>query len=250
MRIRTALLATGAAAVAGAAAYSFAIRPWWQTWGVDPELASAALPGDDLVADPMVVDTRAIEIDAPPAAVWPWLVQIGYGRAGWYSYDAMDMRGKSADAIVPEWQSLAEGDMVPTSPDSAFQVRRLEPERTLVLYFDSAMVQEQVAKARAARHAGEAIEETPANLKAATVMFPANAEFAASQAFVLEPLDGGARTRLVERMRIRVEGGPKAMNAFASLFGFGAFVMMRKQMLGVRGRAERASAPAPAAEPA
>lgn len=82
MRVRTVLLMTGAAAVTAAAAYGFAIRPWWRSWGVDPAASGALLPGDDLVPDASAIDTRAIEIAAPPAAVWPWLVQMGYGRGG------------------------------------------------------------------------------------------------------------------------------------------------------------------------
>ena len=54
-----------------------------------------------------IIDTRSLVIDAPPAAVWPWLVQLGYGRGGWYSYDRMDMAGRSADRILPEFQDLA-----------------------------------------------------------------------------------------------------------------------------------------------
>lgn len=250
MRVRTVLFMTGAAAVTAAAAYSFAVRPWWRSWGVDAAASDAAFPGDDLVADPTAVDTRVIDIAGPPAAVWPWLVQMGYGRGGWYSYDQMDMRGKSADAIVPEWQTLVEGDLVPTAPDSGFVVRRIEPGRALVLFIDNAVVQEQMEKGRAAREAGEAVEETPANLKAVGAMMPATPEFAASWAFVLEPLDGGTRTRLVERTRARMAGGPKGMDALVSILGFGVFVMMRKQMLGIRNRVERAAAPAPVAEPA
>ena len=59
------------------------------------------------------IDTRTIEVDAAPEDVWPWLVQMGYGRAGWYSYDQMDQKGRSADEIVPEWQGLAVGDTMP-----------------------------------------------------------------------------------------------------------------------------------------
>ena len=254
MRVRTFLLMTGAAAVTAAAAYGYAVRPWWRSWGVDSAASEASFPGDDLVADATAVDTRTIEIAAPPAAVWPWLVQMGYGRAGWYSYDAMDMRGKSADAIHPEWQSLSEGDLVPVAPDSGFVVRLIEPGRALVLYGDDALFREQAEKSRVAREAGEAVEETPANLKAVGTMMPSMPGFAASWAFVLEPFDGGIHTRLVERLRFHASGEQKGMDAFLSAFGFGVFVMLRKQMLGLRDRAERAleaeaAAPAVAAGP-
>lgn len=251
MRVRTVLLATGAAAVAAAAAYSFAIRPWWRTWGVEPDEAAGPLPGDDLVVDATVVETRGVDIAAAPDRVWPWLVQMGYDRAGWYSYDVVDMRGGSADRIVPALQELAVGDRVPTSPDTGFVVKVLDPGRALVLYSDEEQVAAQVAEAKAAKEAGGAVRETPANLKAAVAMMPPMPGFAASWAFVLEPRDGGRATRLVERFRVRMPApeGPAA-TALGTAFGLGVFAMTRRQLLGIRDRAERAGAPEPAAEPA
>jgi len=231
----------GAAGAAGAAAYAFAVRPWWRSWGVDPAATDLALPGDDLVPDPSVTETRSIEIGAPPDAVWPWLVQMGYNRAGWYSYDVVDMKGASVDAIVPELQQLAVGDMVPNAPDTAFEVKVVEPGRALVLFADEQLVRSQVEAARAKKEAGEAVEETPANLKAAGKMMPSMPGFAASWAFVLEPLDDGRRTRLVERLRVRMEAPAGPASAIAGeAFGFGVFAMVRKQMLGIRDRAEAA----------
>lgn len=241
IRKRTLFFGVAVAGAGAAAAYALAIRPWWRSWGVDPVEAELALPGDDLVADATVVETRGLEIGAPPDAVWPWLVQMGYDRAGWYSYDVVDMKGGSADRIVPELQSLAVGDEVPNSPDTAFVVRALEPGRSLVLYADDATVHEQVAAARAKKEAGEEVEETPANLKAASRMMPSMPEFAASWAFVLSPLDDGRRTRLVERFRVRMpEPDGPAANVMGGMFGFGVFAMTRKQMLGIRDRAEAA----------
>ena len=89
---------------------------WWRTWGVDPVETAKPLPGDELVLTPTAIDTRGIVVDAPPEAVWPWLVQMGFGRGGWYSYDQLDIRGKSAAKILPEYQAIAAGDIVPTSP--------------------------------------------------------------------------------------------------------------------------------------
>ena len=88
MRIRTLLFGTAAAAAGAAAAYVYAVRPWWRSWSGPGRIRNGASPGDDLIPDANVVDTRAVDIDASPDAVWPWLVQMGYGRAGWYSYDA------------------------------------------------------------------------------------------------------------------------------------------------------------------
>ncbi len=98
-----------------------------------------------------------------------------------------------------------------------------------------------MAAARARKEAGEAVEETPANLKAATKMMPSMPGFAASWAFVLRPLDDGRRTRLTERFRVRMPSpdGPAA-TVLGGAFGFGVFAMTRKQMLGIRDRAEAA----------
>lgn len=240
MRIRS-LAVVGAAGAAGAAAYAFAVRPWWRSWGTDPATSDQALPGDDLVPDPSVTETRALEIGAPPDAVWPWLVQMGYKRGGWYSYDAVDMKGASLDRIDPALQQIAVGDLIPNSPETSFEVKVVEPGRALVLYADEKLVESQVAAAREKKEAGEAVEATPTNLKAAGKMMPSMPGFAASWAFVLEPLDDGRRTRLIERLRVRMEAPAGPASAIAGeAFGFGVFAMVRKQMLGIRDRAEAA----------
>jgi hypothetical protein len=239
MRVRILLLAGAAAAAGAAATYFCAIRPWWRSWGTDPSTADRSLPGDDLVAAATVTETRAIEIGVPPRVVWPWLVQMGYGRGGWYSYDRIDMRGRSADRVQPDLQHLAVGDMVPNSPETAFEVKVLEPERALVLFGDEALLESQLELARQKRAAGQAIEAAPANLKAASKLIPPMPGFALSWAFVLEPLDEGRRTRLIERFRVRMPApeGPLAAMLGETL-GFGVFAMVRKQMLGIRDRAE------------
>ena len=79
---------------------------------------SRSLPGDDLVPRPTFNATRAVTISASPERIWPWLVQTGLTRAGWYSYDILDNLGRrSARHIIPELQNLAVGDIVPMSPD-------------------------------------------------------------------------------------------------------------------------------------
>ena len=105
-------LFAAAAVGTGLIVYREVVRPWWQSWGIDRTDVDRTLPGDGLVPDAPTIDTRSIEIAAPPSDVWPWLVQMGYGRAGWYSYDSIDMVGASSRRIVPEWQSLAVGDVL------------------------------------------------------------------------------------------------------------------------------------------
>jgi len=96
----------------------------------------AILPGDELVSGARSPSTMAVTIDMPPSEVWPWLVQMGCDRAGFYSWDRLDNGGRpSASRIHPEWQTLAVGDRVLCTPDGRFwfDVERLESERVLVL---------------------------------------------------------------------------------------------------------------------
>lgn len=219
----------------------------WRTWGVDPVDATKPLPGDDLVPTPTTIDTRAITIDAPPDAIWPWLVQMGYGRAGWYSYDQMDMRGKSAGRIVPAWQNLEVGDIVPNSPDGGFAVRLVEPGRALVLYSDTALVASQAAQAADAVSPDRAA--TPAGLAASgAILRRTPQDFAASWTFALESLDDG-RTRLIERFRVRFGVSGPAFRVVSPAMGFGVFAMMQRQMVGIRERAQRTVVVAPLAAP-
>ena len=195
--MRRSIVMAGAGAVAAAGAVVVNTVGRWRSWGIDPEASAATLPGDDLVPDATTADTRIIEIDAPPSAVWPWLVQMGDDRGGLYSYSVMGFPHRGgADTIVPEWQALATGDII-----NEWVVRELEPERALVLYSDLAG--------------------------------------SWSWAFILEPLDGGARTRLVERWRGRMAGVPEKLKALQAPFDLGELIMIRKQMLGIRERAER-----------
>ncbi|HEX6944415.1 MAG TPA: DUF998 domain-containing protein, partial [Gemmatimonadaceae bacterium] len=94
------------------------------------------LPGDALVPEPLFVSTHAITIDAPPERVWPWIAQMGAGRAGWYSWDSIDNGGApSATRIMPALQSVASGDVMPAVPGAtdAFVVAAVDPPRDLVL---------------------------------------------------------------------------------------------------------------------
>jgi hypothetical protein len=96
------LAAFGVVAVLGA--YRRWIQPWQHRWGAADEEVRRRMPGDDLL--PEAASTRAIPIAAPPEQIWPWLVQLGYGRGGWYSYDWIDNDGQpSADRILPSCNS-------------------------------------------------------------------------------------------------------------------------------------------------
>ena len=125
-------------------AYALLIRPWQLSQGATDDEVRRALPGDDLVPDPKCGYTQAITIRASVAEVWPWLVQIGYKRAGWYSHDFLhrlvgiagsvgDERG-SAKRIIPELQSLKVGDVVEIAPGMGYVVASIEPAQALILH--------------------------------------------------------------------------------------------------------------------
>jgi len=235
------LFVFGAAIASAGAAIGFVkARAQFRTWGIDPEEAAKPLPGDEIVPDAEAIDTRGIDIAAPAKDVWPWLVQMGYGRAGWYSYDELDMDRPSADRIVPELQHLEVGDLLPTHPGGGFVVKIIEPKKALVVYADRALVQSQAADAKAA---GETLDDASTNVRATGAYLDAamRGDFQASWAFVLEPRPGG-HTRLVERFRGHMElpdDGPAFAPALAGkALLFGLFVMVRRQMQGIRDRAE------------
>jgi hypothetical protein len=176
-----------------------------------PEAAEHAwrLPGDDLLPDARAQLTHATAIAAPPADVWPWLVQMGCQRGGWYSWDRLDNGGRrSAEEIVPELQHLAVGDVLPWRPEGAdgFQVLRVEPDRALVLR-------------------------------------SAAPDFEGTWAFVLEPLPLG-RTRLVTRYRAAYPPSPRMTLTLSFMAAVHAF-MERKQLRTIKHHAEqRAGGPA------
>jgi hypothetical protein len=93
--------------------YLAVLGPWQRRWGATEEEVRRTMPGDGLLRRDAATTTRAITIDASPEDVFPWLLQIGYGRGGWYSYDWIDNDGRpSVDRIDPSLQRLAVGDRI------------------------------------------------------------------------------------------------------------------------------------------
>jgi hypothetical protein len=212
------------AALAGTlvyALYAAAIRPWIHRWDAELVERGDVLPGDTLISAPASVETRAVTVDAPPPAVWPWLVQMGDGRAGWYSYDRPP--GASVWRLIPQFEDLEVGSVLHLHPDAAFRVVRLEHERTLVLSLDPLVGCAQAAMLR--EHGSAPIAHGALGM-------------GITWTFVLRPLPGG-RTRLLERVRIAIPQdrvGPRILNRLAA---FGVFLAQRKQLLGIKARAER-----------
>ena len=119
-------------------------RHWHMRWGATDEEVRASMHGDELVPSVTFNATRAITVDAPPERVWPWIVQMGYGRAGFYTYDIADNGGyPSADRILDEYQNFEIGDWtfnmnsvfgieLPLSEFDAFKVKAFETSKWLL----------------------------------------------------------------------------------------------------------------------
>jgi hypothetical protein len=192
-------------------------RRRYNRWGATDSEVESPMPGDDLVDRPMLGYTRAITIDAPPEQVWPWLVQIGQGRGGMYSYDGLENLARcdihSADRILPEHQVLAADDLIRLGPEGypCFRVKSAEPPEALVLIgADPAPPQE-----------------------ASTVDSPGGI---ATWQWQLLPAAGGRATRLLVRQRLAYPSGMSVMWHLVEPVGF---VMERQMLLGLKQRAER-----------
>ncbi len=116
------------------ALYHFVYLPWNFTWGATDEEVAMRMAGDEICPMANFSPTRAITIEATPENVWPWILQMGYRRAGFYSYDFLDNNGEpSANRIIPELQNVKVGDKIALDRNGGLFVRTLEPNRRLVL---------------------------------------------------------------------------------------------------------------------
>jgi hypothetical protein len=181
------------------------LRHWHRRWGATDAEVAAAMPGDELVPGCQYRCTRAITIDAPAQAVWPWLVQVGFGKAGFYSDDLLDnVAHPSSDRILHEFQTPMVGDWVPmfskVNDTTAFRIAEINPP-------------------------GELVWAKP------------------DSTWVWALRDIGGRTRLVTRLRILYRWHRPA-GALMSLVlnEFGDFPMMRKMLRTLKQRAEAGSA--------
>lgn len=203
---------TGTAAVA---AYVFILRPWLLRWGTTSDEADQPLPGDELVSQPILETTRAITIRASATEIWPWLVQLGQGRGGFYSYDGLEnllgLDIHNAETIEPEFQHLKSGDLVPFWRGGGVQVISLEPQRALVL---------------AGRFDGAGLEEL------------GGGGAGGSWVFILKALNEHM-TRLIVRSRV-ASFPPIGLSVLFVRFLLepAHFIMERKMLMGIKERAE------------
>ncbi len=162
-----------------------------------------ALPGDELIPSPIGSLTHAVTIRRSPHDVWPWLVQMGAGRGGWYSYDRIDNGGRpSADRVLPQFQTIAIGTLFPALPGltDGFVLVQFEPERALILAWPSP-----------------------------------DGHYLTTWAFVLDATDPGV-TRLL--VRSRAGRGYRFHRVPMWLIPLGHFIMQRKQLIGIARRTE------------
>jgi uncharacterized protein YciI len=184
------------------------IRPWHARWGASDDEIAASMPGDELVPGCQVNWTRAITIEASPASVWPWLAQVGFGKAGFYSNDLLDNAAHpSADRIDPQLQRVRIGAWVPmfskVDATTAFRVHSFKPRECLVWSKPDS-----------------------------------------TWAWTLTPLPQ-RRTRLVTRLRQRYDwSAPGGALVSVALIELGDFPMMRRMLKGIKERAEAAGASA------
>jgi hypothetical protein len=189
--------------LAGLVAAFAGYRRWHLRWGASDDEVGAPMPGDGLLDGAQFYATRALTIDAPPAQVWPWLVQVGVGRAGFYTYDLLDNKGRrSADQVLPEWQHPHLGDQAapmtePANDQTSFRLAQFDEPEVLVW-----------------------------------------AKTDSTWSWRLTPVDAG-RTRLVTRLKQRYDWSNPAVLMTLPLLELGDFPMMRRMLLGVRERAER-----------
>lgn len=195
-----------------AAGYVFAVRPWHLRWGATDEELTEKLAGDEVKPDAKIQVTHAVTINAPPEIVWRWLVQIGQGRGGFYSYDwlenVFDLQIENVEEIKPELQNLKVGDFVRSAhkgwlggrfdDKAGWFVVELEPNRALVL-------RDEIERG--------------------------------SWAFVLKPT-GENQTRLIIRARGNAPAGMGGALFHYTFFEPAHFIMERKMLLNLKEKAE------------
>ena len=198
------------------------LRPWYLRWGATDAEVAAVLPGDELIAQdqPGGQATLAVTIAAPASAVWPWLVQFGQAKGGWYSYEwfenLLGCQMTNADRVHPEWQDTRVGDPVSMYPAGSgpppYRVALLQANRAFVM--------------------GHPQGDQNAPITAQT-------RWNDTWALILQPLDA-QHTRLVFRGRVDASD-TTVSSPVMQMIEPGFFVMERGMLLGIQERVERAA---------
>jgi hypothetical protein len=191
-----------------------------QTYGSTSHERRVPMPGDDSVAKPQFVITHGITIDAPPETVWPWLVQMGWHRGGWYTARWVDKlmfpgNRESADYVMEDFQDLQVGDFIPDgAPETecGFVVEQVDPPRLLVLHSTSHLPLQW-------RRSGRASVDW-------------------TWVFSVRTIDSGRRSRLIFRWRAATKPWWLTLSAWVMIVP-ADFIMSRDMLRGVKRRAER-----------
>jgi hypothetical protein len=208
----------GAAALG---AYAFLIRPWHLRWGATGDEPERRLLGDELTPLAKLQTTHAVTIRAPASDVWAWLVQIGQGRGGFYSYEWIEnllgLNMHNIDRIAPELQDFHAADQVPLAPGgkTALPVDIIVPGESIVMHIENG------------------------DLTKFAVMQPGLFRNL-TWSFHLRRVDEHT-TRLIERLRADWDETWQNRLMVRGYFEPGAFIMQRGMLLGIKARAERAA---------
>lgn len=187
-------------------------RRQFRTWGATQAELAALMPGDELVPAPVLGYTRAVTVAAPPARVWRWLVQLGQGRGGMYSFDGLENLARcdihTITTIRPELQTLAAGDLIRMGPvgHPCFRVISVDPGVSLVLL---------------------GADPQPPHLTPRDREEPDSAAPVATWQFLLTPDDAGTSTRLISRQRLEYPRAQSVMWHVVEPIGF----VMEREML-------------------
>ena len=187
------------------AVYVVVLRPWHMHWGATEEEIASPIRGDSLVQHPHEVTTRGITINAWPSHVWPWLAQMGKGRGGLYSYDWLDqvfgvLDAPSSDTLIARFLEIREGDTIPVGGSAGWPVAIAIRDELLLLD----------------------VRDRGAHVTWAFVLHQASP----------------TQTRLIMRVRARMPVTWKLPLQMAVLDP-SEFLMVRRQLMGIRDRAER-----------
>jgi hypothetical protein len=186
----------------------YSVRSWYRSWSATTDEVNDRMPGDEEIGKANTIVTTAITIRSPVSDVWPWLVQMGYKRGGMYSYDWIDrllgiLDRPSSKEIIPEFQHLEVGDVIPMGSGPGWPVGAIEPNHSLLLV----------------------IKEPGINV---------------TWSFLLKETDRDT-TRFILRIRTLIPM-KLLLRILTPMVIFGSFLMTRKMLLGIKQRAETLSA--------
>jgi len=186
-------------------------------WRANEKEVNDSFPGDNLINKPKWQFTQAITIEASVDMVWPWLIQIGQGRGGFYSYQLLENMGgchiHNADRVFPEYQHLEAGDNIMLHPKVPFPVSKVEPGRAIVLHYDTRKGLTPIPGTKPADY------------------------FESSWSFSVDPMNNKT-TRMVARFKIDYSPGIRNKVLYGYFTELISSTMQQQMLRGIKKRAE------------